>query len=87
MRTPFLVIIITYTIAITGLIIIDGVDSNGNPYSMSIFDAFYFITYTATTIGFGETPYEFTYAQRIWVTFSIYLTVLVYYKTNYLFKS
>jgi Trk K+ transport system NAD-binding subunit len=76
MRTPFLVIIITYTIAITGLIIIDGVDSNGNPYSMSIFDAFYFITYTATTIGFGETPYEFTYAQRIWVTFSIYLTVL-----------
>lgn len=76
MRAPFLVIIITYTIAIVGLIVIEGVDSNGNPYSMSIFDAFYFVTYTATTIGFGETPYEFTYPQRIWVTFSIYLTVL-----------
>lgn len=51
-------------------------DAQGNPYHMSIFDAFYFITYTATTIGFGETPYEFTYAQRLWVTFCIYLTVI-----------
>ncbi|MGM0519650.1 MAG: potassium channel family protein [Campylobacterota bacterium] len=76
MRVPFLVIIITYTIAIVGLLLIDGVDNKGNPYSMSIFDAFYFISYTATTIGFGETPYDFTYAQRIWVNFCIYLTVI-----------
>jgi voltage-gated potassium channel len=76
MRKPFLVILITYTIAICGLISIEGIDSDGNPYYMSIFDAFYFITYTATTIGFGETPYAFNYPQRIWVTFSIYLTVL-----------
>lgn len=76
MRMPFLVIIITYTIAIIGLILIEGVDAQGNSYNMGIFDAFYFITYTATTIGFGETPFEFTYSQRIWVTFSIYLTVL-----------
>ncbi len=76
MRIPFLVIIITYTIAIIGLILIQGIDVNGNPTRMSIFDAFYFISYTATTIGFGETPYTFTYPQRIWVTFSIYLTVL-----------
>ncbi len=76
MRRPFIVIIISYTIAIIGLLIIDGVDNNGNPYKMSIFDAFYFVSYTATTIGFGETPFEFTYAQRLWVTFSIYLTVL-----------
>ncbi|MDD2896197.1 MAG: NAD-binding protein [Aliarcobacter sp.] len=76
MRIPFLVIIITYTIAIIGLILIQGVDADGNPYKMSIFDAFYFISYTATTIGFGETPFAFTYPQKIWVTFSIYLTVL-----------
>lgn len=76
MRKPFLVILITYAIAIFGLTIIDGVDSDGNVYNMSIFDAFYFISYTATTIGFGETPYTFTYPQRIWVTFCIYLTVL-----------
>lgn len=76
MRMPFIVIVITYTIAIIGLLLIDGVDSDGNPSSMGIFDAFYFVTYTATTIGFGETPYEFTYPQRLWVSFSIYLTVL-----------
>ncbi|MGB6329245.1 MAG: NAD-binding protein [Halarcobacter sp.] len=76
MRKPFLVITITHTIAIIGLLIIDGLDNNGNSYNMTIFDAFYFVSYTATTIGFGETPYEFTYPQRLWVTFSIYLTVL-----------
>ena len=76
MRKPFLVITITYTIAIIGLLVIDGVDDNGNIYKMSIFDAFYFISYTATTIGFGETPFAFTYSQKLWVTFSIYLTVL-----------
>ena len=76
MRRPFIVIIVTYTIAIVGLLIIDGVDDKGNIYHMSIFDAFYFVSYTASTIGFGETPYTFTYPQRLWVSFSIYLTVL-----------
>lgn len=76
MRMPFIVIIVTYTIAIIGMLIIEGKDTLGNVYHMSIFDSFYFVTYTATTIGFGETPYEFTYSQRLWVTFSIYLTVL-----------
>jgi len=76
MRKPFLVITITYTIAIVGLLIIDGVDNDGNIYKMSIFDAFYFVSYTASTIGFGETPFAFTYSQKLWVTFSIYLTVL-----------
>ncbi|QDF29611.1 potassium channel family protein [Halarcobacter anaerophilus] len=76
MRGPFLIIVITYTIAIVGLLVITGVDDKGQPYQMTIFDAFYFVTYTATTIGFGETPYTFTYPQRLWVSFSIYLTVL-----------
>ncbi len=76
MRKPFLVIVITYTIAIIGLLVIEGVNDKGEAYHMSIFDAFYFVTYTATTIGFGESPYDFTYPQKLWVTFSIYLTVL-----------
>lgn len=75
MRTPFLIIIITYTISIIGLLIIDGVDTDGNLYKLTIFDAFYFISYTATTIGFGETPFAFTYPQRIWVSISIFFTV------------
>ena len=76
MRIPFLVIIITYTISIIGLVVIEGIDEQGNPHHMGIFDAFYFVSYMATTIGFGEAPFEFTYSQRIWVTFSIYITVL-----------
>ncbi|MDD3342087.1 MAG: NAD-binding protein [Sulfurospirillaceae bacterium] len=76
MRAPFLVLIVTYTISIVGLLVIDGVDNNGNIYHMSIFDAFYFISYTATTIGFGESPFTFTYAQRIWVSISIYFSVI-----------
>jgi hypothetical protein len=34
------------------------------------------MSYTATTIGFGELPYPFTDAQRLWVTFTIYLSVI-----------
>ncbi len=76
MRKPFLVIIATYVISIIGFLLIDGKDSNGNLYHMTIFDAFYFVSYTATTIGFGELPYAFTYPQRIWVTVATFLTVL-----------
>jgi len=76
MRIPFLVIIITFSISIIGLMLIEGKDANGNPYHMNFFDAFYFVSYMASTIGFGETPYEFTYPQRMWVSASIYLTVI-----------
>jgi Trk K+ transport system NAD-binding subunit len=62
-----------------GLLLIDGIDSNGNSYQMSIFDAFYFVTYTATTIGFGETPFEFTYSQRLWVSAMIYISVISWF--------
>ena len=43
---------------------------------MGFFDAFYFMSYTATTIGFGEIPHAFTYGQRMWVVVTIYLTVI-----------
>jgi Trk K+ transport system NAD-binding subunit len=76
MRTPLMVLIITYSIAIIGFLLIDGIDNNGNIYHMSIFDAFYIVTYTATTIGFGELPFAFTYAQRIWMSMMVYATVM-----------
>jgi len=76
MRMPLLVIIITFAISILGLVLIPGQDNNGNVYYMNFLDALYFVTYMASTIGFGEIPYEFTYAQRAWVLFSIYLTVI-----------
>ncbi len=76
LRTPFLVIIVTFAISILGMVLIPGMDNSGKVYHLSFFDAFYFITYTASTIGFGETPYTFTYPQRMWVSASIYITVI-----------
>jgi len=76
LRVPFLVIIVTFTIAILGLKLIPGVDNAGHEYHLSFFDAFYFVSYMASTIGFGESPYDFTYPQRIWVSVMIYTTVI-----------
>jgi len=75
MRAPFLVLIVTYTISIIGFLLIDGIDDKGQVYHMTVFDAFYIVTYTATTIGFGELPYLFTDAQRIWMSMVVYITV------------
>jgi Trk K+ transport system NAD-binding subunit len=76
MRVPLVVVIVAYTIAVFGLALMPGVDPEGRPWRLSLFDAFYVMSYTATTIGFGEVPYPYSYAQRLWMTFSIYLTVI-----------
>ena len=76
LRVPMFVLIVTFSISILGLTLIPGEDDQGHIYSMSFFDAFYFVSYMASTIGFGESPYTFTYSQRIWVSFSIYVTVI-----------
>jgi len=76
MRRPLLTLILTYSIAILGLVLIPGKDADGNVWYMGFFQAFYFVSYMATTIGFGELPYEFSQAQRIWVVFCIYATVI-----------
>ncbi|TNG01484.1 MAG: potassium transporter TrkA [Gammaproteobacteria bacterium] len=78
MRTPLLVLLGAYTITVLGLTLIPGVDDQGQPWRMDFFHAFYFISYMATTIGFGEIPYEFSEGQRLWVTFSIYITVIAW---------
>ena len=70
------VLVITFAISILGMVLIPGVDDQGHPYHLSFFDAFYFVSYMATTIGFGESPYAFTYPQKLWVGFCIYLTVI-----------
>ena len=76
MRAPLILLIVIYAVSVLGLTLIPGVDANGKPWQMGFFHAFYFISYTATTIGFGEIPYAFTDAQRMWVTASIYLSVI-----------
>jgi len=81
LRTPLIVIVVSYAIAILGMVLIPGLDDKGDVYHLSFFDAFYFISYTASTIGFGETPYDFTYPQRLWVVICIYLTAIGWFYT------
>jgi voltage-gated potassium channel len=76
LRTPIIALIAIYAVSVLGLVLIPGVDNLGRPYSMDFFHAFYFISYTATTIGFGELPYPFTSAQRMWVMICVYMTVI-----------
>lgn len=76
MRAPLIVLIGIFAISVLGLTLIPGRDAAGQPVRMGFFDAFYFMSYTATTIGYGEIPHPFTGAQRLWVMATIYLTVI-----------
>lgn len=77
MRVPLILVIALFAIAVFGLAMIPGVDEAGNPAPpMSLFHAFYVMTYTAATVGFGEYGAAgFSDAQRLWVTVSIFATV------------
>lgn len=76
MRMPLILLIVILSVSVLGLSLVPGEDAAGEPDRLSIFESFYFMSYTATTIGFGEIPQAFTPEQRLWVTFSIYLTVI-----------
>jgi len=76
MRIPVIVLIVIFAVSVLGLSLAPGEDFQGRPARMGLFDSFYFMSFTATTIGFGEIPYPFTTAQRMWVTFSIFLSVI-----------
>jgi Trk K+ transport system NAD-binding subunit len=76
MRAPLITLIVIFSVSVVGLTLIPGIGPDGQPARISLFEAFYFMSYTATTIGFGELPWPFTPAQRLWVTFSIYLSVV-----------
>ena len=72
LRAPLITLITIFAISVLGLTLAPGID--GRP--MSFFHAFYFISYTATTIGFGEIPLNFSEQQRLWVTICIYMAVV-----------
>jgi len=78
MRVPLIVLISAYAIATLGFTLMPGVDDQGQPWRMSLFEAFYVVSYTGSTIGFGEVPYPFSSAQRMWTVVSIYLTVIAW---------
>jgi Trk K+ transport system NAD-binding subunit len=78
MRTPILVVVGIYAASMVGWVMIPAVDVEGQPQHMSFFHAFYFLTYTATTTGFGELPYAFSEAQRMWGIVSLYASVVAW---------
>nr|BAL56126.1 TrkA domain-containing protein [uncultured Gammaproteobacteria bacterium] len=74
MRTPMLVLILVYAVAILGMALMPAKDGG----HMSLFHAFYFVMYTATTTGFGEVPQEFSNAQRLWASGCLFVTVVAW---------
>ena len=78
LRRPLIVLIIAYAVSVWGLVLIPGVDAEGNSVRLGFFHALYLISYTATTIGFGELPHAFTDPQRVWTVICIYLCVVAW---------
>ena len=53
MRAPLILLIVLFAISVLGLTLAPGPVVDGETSYLSFFHAFYFISYTATTIGFG----------------------------------
>jgi voltage-gated potassium channel len=78
MRMPILLLIVVSAVTILGMVVMPGQPVNGEPTHMDFFHALYFLTYTATTTGFGEIPVEFSDAQRLWAMFSLFISVVAW---------
>ncbi len=79
MRAPLLVVLTVYSVAISVMVFIPGPVINGKVEYLSFFHAFYFMTYTATTTGFGEIPFAFSDAQRMWAIVCLYVSVVAWF--------
>jgi Trk K+ transport system NAD-binding subunit len=79
MRGPLIALLTVYSISILGMVFIPGIELEGETQYMSIFHAFYFMTYTATTTGFGEIPHVFSDAQRFWAIICLYVSVITWF--------
>jgi voltage-gated potassium channel len=81
MRGPVFVLIAVYAVGIIGMSLVPGRDADGNVVYMNLFHSFYFFTYTATTIGFGEIPRVFSDEQRLWAIVCVYMGVVAWLYT------
>ena len=76
-RGTLIALVLIYAVSVLGLTLVPGPpDADGATTRMSFFHAFYFVSYTATTIGFGEIPNAFSEPQRLWTLVCIYLSVI-----------
>ena len=85
MRTPLLIVVAVFAIMTFGLSMMPG--SEEYPERLSVFDSFYVISYTGLTIGYGEVPHAFSYPQRMWVTLTIYASVIAWTYSCLLYTS
>lgn len=76
LRMPIIALIIIYSIGILGIKIIPGTNDIGEIYNLSFFDAFYIVSYTSTTIGFGESPFPWNDNQKMFMLLFIYSSVI-----------
>lgn len=76
LRAPLITLILVYAVSVGVFTLMPGMTPDGEPTRLSFFHAFYVVSYTATTIGLGEVPYPFTDAQRLWLTVTIYISVI-----------
>ncbi len=67
MRLPLITILIIYFVSVFAMVLVPGTDRAGQVAHLSFLDAAYFVTIMATTIGFGEVPFDFNPAQRMLV--------------------
>ena len=79
MRSPLIALLLVYSISILGMVFTPGIEVEGETQYLSIFHAFYFMTYTATTTGFGEIPIKFSDAQRFWAIICLYVSVITWF--------
>ncbi|MDP2099152.1 MAG: NAD-binding protein [Methylobacter sp.] len=79
MRRPVMALIVVYAVSVLGMVFIPGNEIDGKVQYLSIFHAFYFMSYTATTTGFGEIPFEFNDAQRLWAMACLYVSVITWF--------
>lgn len=78
LRWPLIAMIVIYSLSVFGLMLIPGQDPDGNPYDLKFLDAAYFVAIMATTIGFGEIPFQFTNAQRLYTFLIIFPNVVAW---------
>ncbi len=76
MRTPLILLLLVYFVSVFAMVMVPGMNADGNRVHLGYLDAAYFVTIMATTIGFGEIPNPFTPEQRLMV-FAIILPNVV----------
>lgn len=75
LRLPLIVMIIIYFLSVIGMVLIPGVDDEGQVIHLTFLEASYLVAILATTIGLGEIPHSYTAAQRLYVFFIIFPNV------------